>query len=432
MAPRRRRNPWWIPPFLGRVPANLDDAPLQLLGVVSLAVLFEEYDMAVLTSALSPIARELHLADARLGLDLAVVRLGAVPAFFVVPLADRFGRRPVFLWSTVLLGLLSFATAFVSTPLQFIVVQALTRTFFVAGTAIALVMVTEEFPAEHRGWGVGMLSGLGAMGAGLSAIMFSRIHQLPFGWRALYVVGIVPVLLLPYFRRRLGETERFLQLTHTPGKTGGGSPFTFGTMAPLLQLMAAYPARCLALGASGFAVSSAMLPTFQFTGHFTQQKLGWSPGQYASMVIVLGAFGIVGTVAAGVLGDRFGRKRIGMLMLGAFPLASFAFYYGVSRVTLIAWVPMVFCATGGRVILRSLSTELFPTAQRGTASGMFSVTETLGAVCGLLLVYAYGTRDVAELARAVPLVGCGTYVAVLLFPLFPETRQRELEEISAA
>ncbi len=30
----RRKNPWWIPPFLGRVPASLDDASLRWLDFV--------------------------------------------------------------------------------------------------------------------------------------------------------------------------------------------------------------------------------------------------------------------------------------------------------------------------------------------------------------------------------------------------------------
>lgn len=84
------------------------------------------------------------------------------------------------------------------------------------------------------------------------------------------------------------------------------------------------------------------------------------------------------------------------------------------------------------MILRSLSTELLPTSQRAAATGMYSVTQTLGAVSGLWLVYAYGTHDIDELARAVPAVACGVLGAACLLPLFPETRHRELEELSAS
>jgi hypothetical protein len=52
------RNPWWIPPFLGRVPENLGAPRLRLLGMVALALLFEEYDGAMLISALKHIPNQ--------------------------------------------------------------------------------------------------------------------------------------------------------------------------------------------------------------------------------------------------------------------------------------------------------------------------------------------------------------------------------------
>ena len=43
-------NPWWILPLLGRVPA-VPPPKIQLLGVIALALLFENYDQAMLTAA---------------------------------------------------------------------------------------------------------------------------------------------------------------------------------------------------------------------------------------------------------------------------------------------------------------------------------------------------------------------------------------------
>src|SRR4051794_27333409 len=138
------KNPWWIPPFLGSVPDGLEPQHLRVLGMVSLALLFEEYDASMLTSALKHIAHALGMAEQDLPLYLAIIRLGAVPAFFVVPIADRIGRRPVFIASTAALGLMTFASAFAQSSLQFVTLQALARTFFVTSTAVTFVIVTEE------------------------------------------------------------------------------------------------------------------------------------------------------------------------------------------------------------------------------------------------------------------------------------------------
>jgi MFS family permease len=401
---------------------------LDVLGVVALALLFEEYDSAMLISALKHIAHDLGMAEADLGLHMGIIRLGALPAFACVPLADRFGRRPVFIASTVALGLLTFATAFATNATQFIVLQALTRTFFVTGTAVAFVIVTEEFPAAHRGWGTGMLAALGAMGHGLSAILFSQIERLPFGWRALYVVGIVPVLCLPLFLERIRETARFTQHRLEAG-TFGESLFA-SALSPMQALFRTHPLRALGLALCGFLMAAATLPSFQFSGFFTQEKLGWKPSHYSAMVIIGGAIGIFGNIAAGRLGDAFGRKRVGFALLALFPMASFAFYRSSSWIVALAWVPLVFCFMGGRVILKALSAELFPTSHRGAATGLFTVMEALGAVAGMFVVYLSQTDDVEHLSRTVPIAGLAVVGAALLLLGFPETTRRELEEIA--
>ena len=145
--PPRARQPWWIPPFLGRVPAGVDAPRLSLLGAIALALFFEEYDLAMLTSALHRIAADLGMAETQFGLYLGIIRLGALPAFLVIPLADRFGRRRVFIATVVCTGLFTFFRAFSQTAAQFVVLQMLTRTGFITGSAVAFVMVAEEFPA---------------------------------------------------------------------------------------------------------------------------------------------------------------------------------------------------------------------------------------------------------------------------------------------
>lgn len=397
---------------------------------VALALLFEEYDTAMLFSALKQIAEELHMPPSDLGLYTALVRLGGLPAFLVVPIADRLGRRPVFIMATVLLGVLTVATAFVQTPFQFTILQGLARLFVVTSTATAFVIVTEELPAQHRGWGVGALAAIGSLGHGLSAILFSRIEVLPYGWRALYIVGVVPILCLPLLLRYVPETQRFLAQVAREGAHTKG--LWNAAIAPMRELFTLQPRRASALGLCGILVAGGTLPTIQFSGYYTQTKLAWEPAQYSAMMLVAGGLGIAGNVIAGRLGDRYGRRIVGAVLLATFPLTSFAFFHGDSTTVVIAWVPLVFCLMGGRVILRAFASELFATAQRGAASGVFSVAEMVGAILGLLLVHAYGTPSIAEIGRVVPAVALLNVACALIVLTFPETNQRELEDFSAA
>jgi MFS family permease len=424
----RPRNPWWFPPFLGRVPA-LDPRLVDLLGLVALGLFFEQYDQSMLTSALKFIARDLGIREEDLGGTLALIRLGALPAFLVVPFADRIGRRRVFLGSVVGTSIGTFVTAFTRTPTAFVLAQMSTRTFLLVGAAAAFVIVTEEFPAGHRGWAIGTLGALGACGHGLGAALFAAIHVLPGGWRALYAIGFAPLLFLPFLRRGVTETARFArhreQHLHGTGRLAGWHK-------PLTGLVVTHPARVAGIALAGVLVSIGEVSVYQFTGWFTQTAHGWSPGQFSTMVIVGGAVGIIGHTVAGRLGDRFGRRIVGAAFFGAFPVFAWIFYRGPGGWPLpLAWVLFVFCGSAGDVIVRALSTELFPTSHRGTSAGWLLLVEAVGWAAGLALV-GVGTRAPGDLARITSRLSVLVLVGGLALLLLPETRRRELEAISAA
>lgn len=423
----RRRNPWWIPPVLGRVP-NVPDDLLRLLGLVSLALFFESYDLSMLGSALKHISASLGIAESEMGGYLGLIRLGALPAFLLIPLADQFGRRRLFLASILGISVFTFVTAFAQTPVQFVAAQMASRVFMVTAMACAVVIVTEEFPAEHRGWGIGMMGALSACGVGFGALLFSLVDVLPYGWRALYVVGAVPILLMPLFRRGVRETARF-----TRGQAGADAAAPSGAirgwLSPIAHLVRDYPGRAIGVGAVAILQALGSAPVFQFTGWFTQTIHGWEPWQYSTMVIAGGAIGIFGNVFAGRLGDRYGRRRVGFAVMALFPLFVFVFYRGAGWMLPGAWVLFVFCNTALQTITRAVSTELFPTAYRGTASGWNAMLETLGAALGLALL-GLGTQGFADIAFMTSSLAFVLVVAGLILLLLPETGSRELESIS--
>jgi len=419
------QNPWWIPPFLGGVP-DVERRLINLLGLVSLACLFEAYDNSLLTSALKFIAADLQIGESHLGRYLALIRLGSLPAFVLVPFADQIGRRRVFLASVVGFSLLTCLTAFTQTAWQFVAVQMLSRTFMMASGAVAFVIVTEEYPAEYRGWAIGMLGALASFGHGLGAALFAAIELLPFGWRSLYALGLIPLLALPSLRRNVKETDRFTRHQKHAGITAGGLS---GWSKPVISLARTYPARALGIALVGLLFSIGEASVFQFTGYFTQTVHGWTPGEYSLMFIGGGAVGIIGNVAAGRLGDRIGRRIIGCVFLAFFPVFAILFYNGPGWSLPIAWAAFVFCNTAGGVIVRALSTELFPTSHRGTAAAWLSVVQTLGWAGGLAIVGA-GTDRAGDIAAMTSRISLVVGVSAFLLLLMPETNRQELEAIS--
>jgi putative MFS transporter len=419
MAESRLRHPTW-----GRVP-SLEEKRYSLLLAVSLALMFEEYDLAMLTAALPQIADSLAMPESDFGFYLGMIRLGAVPAVVLIPYADRIGRRRVFLVSLAGTAFATTITAFAQTPAQFVVFQMITRTFFVAGSALAFVFIAEEYPAEHRGWGVGMLGAIGSAGHGIAMGVFSQIDRLPYGWRTLYLIGFVPLLLLPLFRRHIPETQRF-ERHQSSMDSSMGSGYS---LRPMLDLFRTAPARAVGIAMAGFLPAIGLVGAFQFTGYFTQTVHGWTPGQYAAMVFFGGALGIAGNVVAGHLADRFGRRIVGIALLGSFPFWVALFYNGPGWAVPIGWIGFLFGSQGGRVILRAMAAELFPTEQRASASGLWTILEALGGAAGLFVLY-FTSVEQGDFAVYATLLSLSVLAGGCVLAFFPETNQRELEAIT--
>lgn len=428
--PQRARRPWWLPHFLGRVPLGLEERYVGLVGVVALAGFFENYDLSMMTAAFKQIRETFALTQAEMTSLVAWVRLGALPAFLVLPLADRLGRRRVFLAALVGMSVATFLTAFAQTALQYVACQTLTRTFVVASIATAVVIVAEELPAEHRGWGIGMLGAIGSFGFGMGALLYAFVDSLPFGWRSLYLVGIVPLAFMPMLRRRVPETGRFVRhrLESIEGDASG-QPAAIGWGRPMLEMLRSHPLRSLAVAAMALLAATGFAPAFGLLSDFVQTTHAWQPSSYSMMAILAGAFGVIGNPAMGWAADRFGRRPVAWVAFGAFPLIVWAVYYGPGAGIPLFWIPLVFVLTGGNVLMRIITTELFPTSSRNTAMGWETLNETLGSAAGFALVGGF-TVVGTSIAPAVVVVAGLTVLAAIVVWWMPETAGRELERTS--
>ena len=397
-----------------------------MLGVLGAANLIDNYDVGVMGLALPQIQAGLRVAEADIGALTAVVRMGVIPAIFLSVVADRTGRRRLLLLTILSFTVCTFLTAFARSAAEFVALQFLARIFIAAEGMLAVVVIIEEFDADTRGWGIGMLGALGAMGHGLASIVFSVVNQLPFGWRALYVVGVVPLLLVAWFRRTLSETRRFEHHRDTRPVEAG----LRAAVRPFRNLASMYPGRIVALCAALLPVAFVFETTTLFASKFLQQVHEYSPADVALMYLTIGVLAPIGNVIAGSWADRFGRKRVMIAGLFANGGAVALFYHAAGAVVPVAWGLMVMTLTMVMVLFAALGGELFPTSYRSTASGVRAVVATLGAALGLWTEgQLYGI--VGSHATAITLMLVATPIAPVVIALFlPETATRDLDDVS--
>jgi len=420
----RTSRPAWVrlAPFLGRPPA-LTQRQWRVLGLVAMASFFEMYDLYLFALALKQIQADLGIPEASLGVLGSLVRFGALPAGIIALVADRIGRRTVLLGTILAYTLFTGATACAPTAQVFVLLQFCARTFAVAETLLAVVVIAEEFDPEVRGWGIGAMGAIQACGAGFAALLFMGVAALPWGWRSLYLVGLGPLLLLAAWRRTLPETVRFAahQATRDPAAS---------TLRPLYALVRRYPGRLGAVAAAVFILELAAAPAGFFGPKYLQDVHGWTPAAIGLLTVAGGALAIVGSTVAGWGSDRWGRRRVALIFILAEVGWTLVYYRGSGPLLVVAWIGRIFMALGAHVTLSAFGVELFPTSSRATAAGLRLVCVTLGGSVGLLLeslLYGVVASHWVAISALASLALLG---ALLVAWCFPETAGRALEEIA--
>jgi len=425
-ASERGARPRWLAaaPFLGRAP-DLTRRQWRVLGLVSIASLFDQYDVALFALALKQIQQGLGLAEAQLGAIGSLVRMGAIGAFPLLLAADRIGRRRLLLITIVAYTLFTGATAFASSPTLFVACQLLARLFITAEALLAFVVIAEELDAADRGWGVGAVNALAIVGQGLALALFAFVDVLPLGWRSLYGLGLLPLAVVAYLRRNLPETQRFEELLAARAAAPRAGP-----LAPLLALARENRGRAAAIGALFFFEAFSSHAVGFFSVKYIQEAHGWLPWQISVLALGGGLVLLFANAATGRLSDVLGRRRVAVVALAVYPALALWFFSATGAAVGVSWIAMSFFGIACDVMLYTFAAELFPTSQRSTAAGVWIVIRTLGGALGLWcegrLYAASGSHAVAISILALAGFICPLVVAGCL----PETSRRPLEEIA--
>lgn len=173
----------------------------------------------------------------------------------------------------------------------------------------------------------------------------------------------------------------------------------------------------LAVGLDGTVLSVA-LPTLSTVLHASESDLQWFSSAY---FLVLAA----GMLPAGLLGDRYGRKKVLVIALGLFGVGSVACAYSTSVGAFIAARVLLGIAGAGVIVMAvSALTVLFSPQERPKAVGVWAAANLLslpiGPILGGWALTHYWWGWVFLINLPVSLVGMAAVAA-----LIPESRAAE-------
>jgi putative MFS transporter len=418
-------------------------------------IMFDAADFAMFGAALPPIAREFGLGPAQAGLLATAGLIGAfVGALFWGTISDYIGRRTSFQATVGLFAVFTGLVA-VSWNMASLTVFRFLSNFGLGGEVPVTLTLSSEFsPGRIRGSMTGNI--MAAFPVGLVIAAALSIFIIPrWGWRALFIVGVVPAILLFFVRRFMPESVRYLlskgrvdEAERTVAdieKQAIGRPLTtdeiktmpnvrpeVGTKTKVTVFELLAPGRTrntllLWVVSFGFLWSSNgilfMLPTIL-------QQRGIPLTQAITFMLVQALTAVVGYSVCGFLIDRYGRRPILFLyfFVGAFFHLWFAEASGIwlyFAAAAVGWVnPGVYGSTGIYV------SELHPTHMRATAVGWFFGIGRIGSflaptVVGFMLAYGAGAYVLHTFALAYLIS------AIALWLIGIETKGRVLEQITA-
>ena len=411
-----------------------NEAPLEArraLLAASLGWLLDAFDVMLYALVLTSLMSELGM-DATTGGLLGSITLAASAVGGVIfgVIADRWGRTralslSIFIYSvfTALCGVAQNVTQL-----------AIFRLFLGIGMggewASGAALVSETWPAKHRGKALGLMQSCWAIGYGLAALVVMIV--LPrWGWRAVFFVGILPALFTLWIRRSVHEPKLWLEQRHArqaPAATRGDdretSPRGLNALRGLWMLTVALTLMNAATMFAWWGLNS-WIPAY-LSLPAARGGLGLDVAAMGRFIIWMQVGMWFGYVTFGFISDSIGRKRtyVTYLLVAAALVVAYA---TISDPTVLFWLgPFVaFFGTGYFSGFGAITAEIYPTSIRATAQGF---TYNIGRLASASAPFVVGSMaQVSGFGYAFTITAAAYLAAAAFWILIPETRGRALQ-----
>jgi MFS family permease len=351
-------------------------------------------------------------------------------SFIWGPIADRFGRTRSLAATVLVYAVFTGAAAYADNIWELALFRFLAGIGVGGEWAMAGTYVAEAWPEDRRKMGAGYLQTGYYFGFFVAAALNYTVGA-SFGWRAMFLCGLAPVVISLVTLFSVKEPERW-ERKHTLTKR----------VSPLRQIFAPRYRRAtivmsalLTVAIVGLWAGAVYEPTaivFLAKAQGATQPEAARLASYGTALLSIGT--ISGCILAPWLAEMFGRRRtlagyfVGMLItIGA--AFGWAFYLPTGTALPVFILLLFFLGmAGGNFALFSLwLPEQFGTEVRATAFAFCtSVGRFIGA--GVNFALAAAVRGMGTLGTPVALTALAFGVGLLLIPFARETLGERLPE----
>lgn len=345
----------------------------------------ENMDIMFLSFALAPIIAELHISSAAAGWIGSITNLGMLAGGAIFGLVgDRIGRVKTFTYTIFIFAFATAAMFFAHTLPMIYTMRFLAGIGAGGEYGVGIALIAENFQPGL----IGRLTSLAAIGGQVGAIFAAVMaaYIIPaFGWNALFLLGVIPVILTFFIRRHVYESDEFLVAHAHAVKTHEkiGVSRLFATPALALQTLGLMVMTIVQI--AGYFGLMNWLPSIVQK----QQGLSVSGSSLWMVATIVGMS--IGMMVFGTIMDNFGpRWAFGIFLLGSASVM-FTVLMVKSAVALILAGSLIgFFSNGMFGGYGAVISRLYPTEIRSTANSIImNVGRAIGGfssvVIGLLM-----------------------------------------------
>ena len=416
-----------------RIPARLDRLPwarwhwMVLIGLGTVWILdgLEVTIVGTISSRLTEKGSGISITEGQIGQAAAIYVAGAcVGALFFGWLADRLGRKKLFLITLAVYLVATVATAFSSSFLFFAICRFFTGAGIGGEYAAINSAIDELIPARVRGTVDLLINGsfwLGtAAGAALSIVLLNdNIFAADVGWRLAFGLGAILGIGILIVRKNVPESPRWMfihgkaeeadalvdDIERQVKDSAGVSELkpaeksikvreqeSVGIVTIAKTVFGAYPRRTV-VGLALFIGQAFLYNAVFFTYALVLgQFYGVKPASVGLYIIPFAIGNFLGPLVLGRLFDSVGRKPMiaGTYILSGSLLVITAFLFKAGTWTAVtqtaAWCVIFFFASAGASAAYLTVSEIFPMETRALAIAFFyAVGTAAGGITGPLL-----------------------------------------------
>jgi putative MFS transporter len=438
---------------------KMDAAPVnpfhkRVTWLSGMGVFLEGYDFTNIASALVFIVPYFNLTPDKTALLAISTHVGTIfGALSIGYLADRFGRKFMYMTDIILYALFALVSAIANDFWLLVLARVGLGYAIGADQALSFTIIAEFAPKKARGklnastwimWTVASASTYI-----LSYVLNPILHEET--WRVVFALALIPSLIVLIGRRKLPESPRWLIQQGRYDEAKAAIAETLGTTEGIDLSRLAKPEkktkiswgalfssreqthRTLYILFMWFCVTFNTYGVSYFTPYIFK-SLGFTAELSLLGGMIVSLFAVAGATTMFLLVEKVGRKTLAVAGFGLLALVDFGIVL-VSKDIVFPVLLTLFCLfqyfvwIGPAGLVGVVAPEVFPTHIRSFGTGVAAAAGRLGSIVGILLFPILLSNFGLQVTMAVfCLDAVIAFIAMIVFGT--ETKGKTLEDLA--